>query len=129
MLVLLVLEADIARIDAVFRQRFGAGRMIGQKLVADIMEIADKRHIKPKPQQPLADFRHGGRTLVAVDGDAHDFRTGPEQRRHLLHGGVDIRRIGVGHRLHDDGRAATDDDTAHVYGDGCAAGLGIVIGM
>ncbi|MOA30946.1 hypothetical protein D3C78_1520720 [compost metagenome] len=93
------------------------------------MEIADQRHVHAETQQPLADFRHGGSALIAVDGDAHHFRTGLEKRRHLLHGGVDVSRIGIGHRLHDDGRTATDDDTAHVYGDGCAAGLRIVIGM
>ena len=43
--VLLVLEADIAGIDAVFVERLGASGMIGQELVADIMEIADQRHV------------------------------------------------------------------------------------
>jgi hypothetical protein len=43
--VALVLETDIARIDPVFGQRLGAGRMIGQQLVADIVEIADERHM------------------------------------------------------------------------------------
>ena len=38
--VLLVLEADVARIDTVLVERFGAGRMIGEKLVADVVEIA-----------------------------------------------------------------------------------------
>ena len=43
--VLLFLEADIARIDAVFGQRFTAGGMIGQEFMADVMEIADQRDI------------------------------------------------------------------------------------
>ena len=43
--VALVLEADIAGIDAVFVERLGAGGMIGQQLVADIMEIADQRDV------------------------------------------------------------------------------------
>jgi hypothetical protein len=47
LLVLLVLEADIARVDAVFRQRLGAGRMVGEQLVADIVEVADQRHVTP----------------------------------------------------------------------------------
>ena len=42
--VLLLLEADIAGIDAIFVERFGAGRMIGQELVADIVKVADERH-------------------------------------------------------------------------------------
>ena len=40
----LVLEADIAGIDAVFVERLGAGGMIGEQLVADVMEVADHRH-------------------------------------------------------------------------------------
>ena len=42
--VLLVLEADIAGIDAVLVERLGAGRMIGEQLVADVVEVADDRH-------------------------------------------------------------------------------------
>ena len=42
--VLLFLEADIAGIDAIFVERLGAGGMIGQQLMADVMEIADQRH-------------------------------------------------------------------------------------
>ena len=40
--VLLLLEADIARIDAVLRQRLGACGMIGEEPVADIVEIPDE---------------------------------------------------------------------------------------
>ena len=48
--VALVLEADVAGIDAVFVERLGAGRMIGEQLVADIVEIADqRRRRRPSP--------------------------------------------------------------------------------
>jgi len=40
--VALVLETDIAGIDAVFVERLGAGRIFGEQLVADIMEVADQ---------------------------------------------------------------------------------------
>jgi len=43
--VLLFLETHIAGIDAILVERFGAGRMIGQELVADVMEVADDRHV------------------------------------------------------------------------------------
>ena len=43
--VALVLEADIAGIDAIFVERLGAGGMIGQQLVADVMEVADQRDV------------------------------------------------------------------------------------
>ena len=91
--------------------------MIGEQLVADIVEVADQRHVEAEPQQPLADLRHGRSTLVAIDGDAHHLRARLEERRHLGDRRVDIGRIGVGHRLHDDRRAAADDDAADIDGD------------
>lgn len=51
--------------------------MIGQKLVADIMEIAHKRHIKPKPQQPLTDFG----TAAALSSRSTVMRTISEPAR------------------------------------------------
>ena len=75
--VLLFLEADIARIDAVFGERLAAGRMIGEQLVADIMEIADERDVASLLREPVANMRHGGRRFVAIDGDAHEFRALP----------------------------------------------------
>ncbi|MNU66455.1 hypothetical protein D3C71_557700 [compost metagenome] len=121
LLVLLVLEADIARIDAVLCQRFRAGRMVGEQLVANIVEIADQRHIHAEPQKALAHLRHGGGTLVAIDGDAHDFRTGLIECRDLRHRRIDIRGIRIGHRLYDDRRTATHDDSAHIDRNGLTA--------
>ena len=50
--VLLVLEADIAGIDAVFVEGFGAGRVLGEELVADIVEVADERRGDAEPVEP-----------------------------------------------------------------------------
>jgi hypothetical protein len=102
--VALFAEADIARIDAVFGERLGAGRMIGEQLVADIMEVADQRHEEAEPLQPFADLRNGGGALVAVDGDADDLGAGAMQRRDLGDRGIHIGRVGVGHGLDDDRR-------------------------
>jgi hypothetical protein len=90
--VLLVLEADIAGIDAVLVERLGAGRMIGEQLVADVVEVADQRHVDAALGEPLADMRHGGGGLVAVDGDAHELGAGARQRRHLAHRSPRCRR-------------------------------------
>ncbi len=49
------LEADIARIDAILRQRLGAGRMIGEELVADIVEVAHQRHVIAHRGEAVAD--------------------------------------------------------------------------
>ena len=112
----LVLEADIAGIDAVFVERLGAARMIGEQFVADVMEVADDRHVDAHLEQPLLDVRYRRRRLVAVDGDAHEFGAGAGERRHLARGALDVGGVGVGHRLHDDRRAAADHDAGDVHG-------------
>ena len=60
---------------------------------------------------------YGGGGLVAVDGDAHEFRAGAMERRDLPDGRFDVRRVGIGHRLHDDGRAAANFDAADIDAD------------
>ena len=77
-------RAYVAGIDAIFVQRLGAGRVIGQELVADIVEVADQRHVDAAGEQLFLDERHGGRRLVAVDGDADQFRPGAGERRDTL---------------------------------------------
>ena len=114
--VLLLLEADIARVDAVLVERLGAGRMIGQELVADVVEVADDRRVHAHLEQALLDVRNRGRRLVAIDGNAHDLGTRARQRRHLPHCSVDIGGIGIGHGLHDDGGAAADQHPADIDG-------------
>ncbi len=111
LLVLLLLEADIARIDAVFGERLAAGGMIGEKLVADVVEIADERDVASLLGELFENMRHCRRRLVAVNGDAHQLGPLLRQRQNLRHGRFDIRRIGIGHGLHDDRRAA-----AHHHG-------------
>ena len=95
-----------------------AGRMVGQELVADIVEVADERDVDAEAVEPLADLRHRGRRLVPVDRDADELGAGAGERRDLRHRGVDIGRVGVGHRLHDDRRAAADrhGSDAHARG-------------
>ena len=120
--VALVLEADIAGVDAVFVERFGARGMFGQQLMADIVEIADERDVDPLRAQAVADVRHGGGGLVAIDGDADEFRARARQRRDLPRRRLDVGRVGVGHGLHGDRRAAADDDRARPGADPHADG-------
>src|SRR3954463_8933522 len=68
--VLLLLEADIARGDAIFRQRLRAGGMAGEQLVARGGVVADERGPRPEPIVELADPRHGRRRLGPIDGDS-----------------------------------------------------------
>jgi hypothetical protein len=43
--VVLVALADVARVDAVLRQRLGAGRIVAEEAVAVVVEVADQRHV------------------------------------------------------------------------------------
>jgi hypothetical protein len=68
-----------------------------------------------------ADVGHRGGALVAVDGDAHQLGAGAPELGHLLDGGLDVGGVGVGHRLHDNGRAAADGHAANVHTHGLLA--------
>ena len=57
LLVALVLEADIAGIDPVFVERLGAGGVIGEQFMADVMKIADQRRRHAHLREPVADMR------------------------------------------------------------------------
>jgi hypothetical protein len=97
--------------------------MVGEQLVADIVEVADDRHLNAHPEEPLLDVRHRRRRLVAVDGDAHELGAGASERRHLLRSSLDVGGVGIGHRLDDHRRAAADDDAADIDRNGPAAFL------
>jgi len=114
--VLLVLEADIAWVDAVLVERLGAGRMIGKQFVADVMEVADERHLHAHLAELVPDVRDGSRRLVAVYRDAHQLGAGAGECGHLARCALGIGGVGVGHRLHDDGRSAAHGDAGDVDG-------------
>ena len=69
-------------------------------------------------------MRDGGGGLLAVDGDAHHFGAGARERCDLRDRAVDIGGVGVGHRLHDDRRAAADGDVADLDLRGPVPGAG-----
>jgi hypothetical protein len=117
LLVLLVLEADIAGVDAVFVERLRAASVFGEQLVADVVKVAHQRRRDAPFEKPLLDARHGSRRLIAVDGDAHEFRAGRRQCRHLPRRRLDVGRVGIGHRLHDDRRPAAYRDAANLHRD------------
>ena len=121
--VLLVLEADVAGIDAVFVESFGARGVFAQELVADVMEVADQRHVDAAFAKLVANVRYGLGRFVAVDGDAHEFGPGAREVCDLLHRRCDVRRVGVGHRLDDDRSAAADLNAADLDRDGLMTGF------
>src|SRR5438105_4931609 len=102
--------------------------MIGQELMADIMEIADQRDVTLHFCETVADMRHRGRRLIAVDGDPYEFGAGADKRRDLSRRPFDIGRIRVGHRLNRDWRAAAGEDHGvagtNAHANRAAAGCG-----
>ena len=122
--VALGLEADVARVDAVLVERCGAVGIVGQQLVADVVEVADERHINADPLQPLLDPWHLGRCFCTVHRDADDFRPGAGERGYLRDGCIGICRVGVGHGLHHDRRITANHHIADLHTDGGAAGQG-----
>ena len=110
--VVLVALADVARVDAVLRQRLGAGRIVGEQAVAVVVEVADQRHVDVHPVELLADVRHRRGGLGRVDGDAHHLRAGDRQLLDLDRGADRIDRVGIGHRLDPHRRIAADGDRA-----------------
>ena len=61
-----------------------AAGMLGEQLVADVVEVADERHAHAAAHELVADVRDRLRGLVAIDGDAHELGAGARQRRDLL---------------------------------------------
>ena len=105
-------DAGVAGIDAVLGQIARALGILGQQNMAVVVEVADDGHADALLVELLDDVRDGCGRLVIVHGNAHQFRPGASQRCHLLHGRRDIRRIGVGHRLHHNWCIRPDAHTA-----------------
>ena len=120
--VALGLEADVAGVDAVLVERLGAGGVVAEQRVAVVVEVADEGHAHAHLRETVADVGHRLGGLVAIDRDAHQLGAGTGQRRRLADGALDVGGVGVGHRLHDDGRIAADDHAADVDGDRGLAG-------
>ena len=118
-------EADVAGVDAVLGQRFGALPHLGEQPVAVVVEVADERHPAAEGVQALPDRGHRPRRLRGVDGDPHQLGPRPGKRFHLGDGARDVRGVGVGHGLHDDGSAAADPDGADPDSGACTAGGGL----
>jgi hypothetical protein len=61
----------LAPIDAVLVERFRAGRMVRQELVADVVKVANDRHVEAHLQQAFLDVRYRSGGLITIDGDAN----------------------------------------------------------
>ncbi len=106
--VVLLADVDVSRIDAVFRQRSRHVGILLEQQMAVVMEIADDGHPDAELVDGLDDLGHGLRGIVGVDGDAHQLRACIGQRHHLIHRRHDVGRVGIGHRLNHDGVRSAD---------------------
>jgi len=97
LLILFFAETDVTRIDPIFGQRLGTGRMVGQQSMAVVMKITDQRHIAIHPVEVIANFRYGGSGLRRIHRDADQLGACPGQLCCLQGGGQIVRGIGVGH--------------------------------
>ncbi len=91
--------------------------MIGEQFVPDVMKIANQRNVHADRIELVTNFWNRRRSLIAIDRDAHKFRSGLGERCDLRHSGFDIRGIGIGHALDDNWRAAADDDRSRARPD------------
>jgi len=103
--------------------------MLRQQTVAIEVKIPDQRHVYAYCVELVANCRYCRGGLGIIYGNAHDFRAGTRQFRNLAHGGCDIRRIGIGHRLDHDRRAASDRDVGHPHLTTCATRRRTVFGQ
>ena len=112
---MLCARAHIAGIDAVFRQRARAFREFCEKQVPVVVEVADDGHGSLSVLHSFHNFRDSLCRFRSIDRDAHQFGSGGRQRDDLACRGFDIFRIRVGHRLHDDGSAASHHHAADIH--------------
>ena len=112
--VVLLADVDVAGIDAVLGERAGAVGILPEQEVAVVVEVADDRHANAELVERFDNFGNGPGGIVGIDGDADQLGSCLRQRHYLIDGRHHVRRVGVGHRLHDDRVAAADFDTADV---------------
>ena len=108
--IVVVFLADrcVAGVDAVLGQGARRRGELLEQQVAVVVEVAHDGHAQAALVEALDDVGHGGRGGVVVHRDADDLRAGQGQGRNLFDGPRNLRRVGVGHRLHDDRNLPAD---------------------
>jgi hypothetical protein len=89
--------------------------------MTDIVEIANQGHINAHAVKRVADMGYGGRRFRPIDRDADEFGAGACEFGDLSCGCSNVGCIGVGHRLDDDWRTATDRNATNQHGDALAS--------
>ena len=102
--------ADVAGIQT---QLVDAGFERQQRELVMEMNVGDERHIG----HALANLFQRDRRIVVGHGQADDLAAGADHLLDLRDGRVDVGRVGLGHRLNDDRRAAAD---LHMFNLNCS---------
>ena len=110
--VILLADGGVAGIDTVLGQRPGRRGILLQQQVPVVMKVADDGDADTALVEALDDVGHSGRGFLIVDRDANNLGAGQGQGFYLLDGGGDVRRICVGHRLHNNGDFPSHSDLA-----------------
>ena len=75
-----------------------------------VVEVAHQRRVHTHFVELLTNIRHCRRRFGRVDRDAHQLRARLCKGFDLQRRTERIRRVGIGHGLHDHGMITTDDD-------------------
>ena len=103
----LVRPADVAGVEP-HAVRAGVDRLERERVVeVDVGDDRDRRLAHDRLQRLDV--------LVARHGDAHEVGPGVGDAADLVHRGREVRRLGLRHRLDDDGRPAADLDAADLH--------------
>ena len=100
--VVLLPDRRIARIDPVLCQRLRRLRKLLQQQMPVVVKVAHDRHPDSALVQSFHNRRNRRRGFLVVHRNAHNLRPGHGQSGNLLNGARDVGGIGIGHRLHDD---------------------------
>ncbi|MCG3775837.1 MAG: hypothetical protein JW395_2683 [Nitrospira sp.] len=113
LLVALFALAHVAGVDAVFVERLGATRHLGEQAMAVVVEVANDGGRDPGVAHARYNLGHALRRARRVHGNAHQLGPGLGQLDALRGGRERVLRVGVGHRLHHHRRAAAHLHPTH----------------
>ena len=89
-----------------------------QQEVTVVVEVADERRGDAGVEHALLDRGHSRRGLGQIHGDAHELGAGLRELDALPRGRLDVRRVGVRHRLDGNRSTAADLNRPDLYANG-----------
>src|SRR6185369_5770846 len=95
-------DGNVSGIDPVLCQGLGAGRVLLEKDVAVVVEVADDGYLDSHHAEFFDHRVDRFSGVVVIDGDADELGTGEGEVGNLPDGRADVGGISVGHGLHHD---------------------------